>query len=1688
MKTALPIASILGTVFTFAGYAAVNVPLTVQEAIYPGSIAGIARTADPVTIGVPLPDDPTNGISDVNQLSLTGASVGQFRVLARWPSGRIKWVLVDTQANVSAGGANSSIALTSGGTGAFGGGNLATDNGATITIATGTATFTVKKSNFNVFDIVDVGAAHVVLSGASSGLVISGPVSPATSCGACTTLYTSANDAGSTVIIEENGPAKVVLKATGAYKDSSGNAYLKYTLRMYFYRNLASVGLVHVRRNADYGTSNTFATAYKGFQADELRIAANLSGTLNYSVGNETSAPTSGTMSGSDSVSIYQGQAQQMQGNYCAVGSSCANLFTPDNGFAIKKNGSTLRSGSVTQYPQGWADISNGSGTGIEIGVPEFASRWPVSLEFNGGGSDVRIGIAASENSQPYYQNWPQWKITPLWVGFHAAAPASLPNEFLKAQHYLVGRAPRTQYNAAGVFPFTLADPAVEDAYYASLGATANPAVPSGAYCCAQDWGTTDSNNVLRVYRNWGWHGGGADTELDFHWSNMQNFIRRGMPGRMLEARNFYRMSSEVEHPHADGFNWRDQAHAEMDGLGQPNATSANADKALCGVGSNGFGGGASCGNLWHDMEHWHSYGIGDYYFMTGDETVKEALLGMKDFFLNNWSYQGGFSDGLNGHASVNGTLVTRTYGSAFTQDFVGRPLVINAVEYTVASVSDGDHLTLTTSAGNNSDLIWVIYGGLYNTRSVASYLLWATRFSQWLGSMGDPDAAAALNQATTIFDAQVKPPLCNAGYPAGCTYGGVTPGPWLTEGTSPVRGMNYASVSASGTEAGCGYTTPRRVAATFMQTILAHAIWEFSQAKGTGWSDYWKATDQAYGLSQWALNEAFADNGGTDWSTQGFRFGMFLDSPSACSANYVPIANGTIWSPFFVTQQVTGKIDWERKFQVALRKVMGAIGNAAVDFWHYEIAYVINGLQTAGSKSLQPAAITSVTDNGGGSYTLHWTTPPGTDYLRIKYGPLKIVEWIGFDAGANTFIGDPTTTMNWFAATNATGIPAPVAGDQAITIQTGLGSGLTAANFSVKAFTSGTVTASGNLVMISGNSQTGAVGQPLANPFVVKVTDPSGNPVSGASVTFAVTAGGGSLSSAVVTTNSQGTASTILTLGAAAGNNSVAATSGSITGALIFTATGTATASSSTVTIVSGNGQSGTVGQALPSPLVVQVTNGSAQPVSGVAVTFAVTGGGGSLSATTVNTDGNGQASSVLTLGPAAGSNTVTVSSASSTPITFTANAISTPSPALGGASVNWTTQPRTNPWPAFIGWAASVWDPVSQQTIWYLAPGTYTGIYSTHMFFYDAAANAFTDIGGTSSSTDACPVDTPNMPGDRHPSGQLAVDTKRNMLWIFGGVNVNCMDNPHQDMYYLTLNANPTLNTWHQVTPAHIPLANGPGAMVYDPDDDVLFTFGSDTGAQTHDNWVYCRTAENPTPGTLTPKQSAAGCVNPDDWTLVAVTGGVQPAGVGYSGLVYDVVTHKVIQFEGQDGAGTAQNQTWAYDVPTRTWTRKALATVAPPLYTGPVVAMPAMAYNSTTGKVLYHQTSNTGAPADWQYDPVADTWTKLSSSGGGSPIDAIGAYDPKNNVFLTWNKNVNTGFGDIWKGTLASGGTPISACDLNADGVVNTLDSQLAIQQALGTAQCTADLNLDGLCNIIDVQRVINATLGAACVTGR
>ena len=83
---------------------------------------------------------------------------------------------------------------------------------------------------------------------------------------------------------------------------------------------------------------------------------------------------------------------------------------------------------------------------------------------------------------------------------------------------------------------------------------------------------------------------------------------------------------------------------------------------------------------------------------------------------------------------------------------------------------------------------------------------------------------------------------------------------------------------------------------------------------------------------------------------------------------------------------------------------------------------------------------------------------------------------------------------------------------------------------------------AAAQVIAVSGSGQSAIAGSMLEQPLVVRVVDATGAVVPGATVSFAVTSGGGSVQSPTVVSDASGQASTTWRLGAAAGTQSVSA------------------------------------------------------------------------------------------------------------------------------------------------------------------------------------------------------------------------------------------------------------------------------------------------------------------------------------------------------------------------------------------------------------------------------------------------------------------------------------------------------------------------------------------------------------------
>jgi Bacterial Ig-like domain (group 1) len=165
-------------------------------------------------------------------------------------------------------------------------------------------------------------------------------------------------------------------------------------------------------------------------------------------------------------------------------------------------------------------------------------------------------------------------------------------------------------------------------------------------------------------------------------------------------------------------------------------------------------------------------------------------------------------------------------------------------------------------------------------------------------------------------------------------------------------------------------------------------------------------------------------------------------------------------------------------------------------------------------------------------------------------------------------------------------------------------------------------------LAVNGGNNQTGTVSTALPTALTVLATT-NGTATSGVSVSFTDGAGG-TFSPNPAISNSSGIASTIYTLPATAGTYTVTGSSSGYT-STTFTETAQSAVSVTQLQLVSGGKQTGTVGTALPLPIVIRAKNGSAT-VTGASISF-TDGAGGKFSPNPAITDSTGQASTTYTL-----------------------------------------------------------------------------------------------------------------------------------------------------------------------------------------------------------------------------------------------------------------------------------------------------------------------------------------------------------------------------------------------------------------------------------------------------------------------
>ena len=980
--------------------ASVSAQLTVQEAL--GGVSGITRTADPVTAGIPLAD--SENVASVNQLGLDGAAAGQFRCLTEWPSGNCKWVLVDFQESVTADSTSTAVSLV-GGSGNFGGSNLATDNGATITVntSTGGCEFTLKKANYDGLNKVDCGGTVLVDGSltASDGLVVAAHAQSATpstwsTCtfnSDCTTVYKSSNDADSTCTIEENGPVRAVVKCSGALEDASNNIYMRFLVRVHLYLGKPYIQTVVTLKNADEGGSSTFASAFKGFQAFEWRIATQLTGTNSFAFSNHTATPTTGTIGAGTNTYLYQAHSNSLED----IGYNNTWVVPPvtrdvsfnyaQEGYQIRNNTTTVQTGTKSQYPEGWGDVYDSvSGAGIEVGHYQMGGYWPKSIQFQNGGLEVRIGIWPdqtlwTESCTPdvtpcqgiYYQSWPQYSIHDTFLIFHTSALGTTAESanFKKLQYPLIARAARTYYNSAGVFLYPIVDATAEDNYW--TGVNANFGLP-----------TDVSPHVFRAYA-WGQGGGGNQLELRYD-HLVHHWIARAWTGAYLYARHFYRYQEEKVYTRADGFTWI--AHTPQSDLEAWGLPSVDTVTSLNGTGS--------FQNDIQDHEHEHVWGMVDYYNMTGDEDAADQL---EDGFYNRYGNQS---------ATVKMNL----------------------------------------PSGQNN---------LWNSRAFGSNMSSCYRTWDYLRSVGlTTPAANVLTSCDNLF-ANINQELCTQDanavkYPTGCviTYV-VNDSLGNDRGVSSYRGIGFGPNDQAADQGNCNEVTGERCSQQFMEAILVEGLMEASLIRGSTWQYYQRGLDLAYGIGKFVDSEAWT-TGGADYTDRGLKRFLTVDRANTGVANPAGtmafVSNygggtgdaGQTWG--FIYYGQARYLNTATALQTHFNTLLESIAyyasswnlNSIDEYGGHLVSGVMDLLLTPPSTTLQTVTLGTSYAAGPGEWTLSWTPPAGvTAYYLKEHDTKTIVDWIGWNSSTDLPTGDAVNTYNWFAASDTASQPA--AGDSQIVV-----------------------------------------------------------------------------------------------------------------------------------------------------------------------------------------------------------------------------------------------------------------------------------------------------------------------------------------------------------------------------------------------------------------------------------------------------------------------------------------------------------------------------------------------------------------------------------------------------------------------------------------------------------------------------
>jgi hypothetical protein len=333
-----------------------EVKLTVQES------AGLARSGEPVSGGIPLPRGLVKDPAALKLLDAEGKEVpAQFSTINRWGSDQsVMWLLVQSTATVPAKG-QVTFVLKPGPAAARRDGLKVVDGADAVTVETGRIKFTVSKKRFNLIDqawlTADGQEIQVIASGTAGGSAItlaSGEV------------YTSTAEPPTEVVVEESGPERATIAVRGLHKPRDGKGTVPY-LYGYLVRIRAYAGQPYLRISYALTSGHEPAIGSPLCKGAAISVPLKMAGKVTAAIGGKESV--SGELA-ADKAAVLVCRAPQAKGK---------NAPPPDPNYReLELSG--LGDGAADKLGElGWASAGDGRAV-VNLAVRYLRQNYPVAL------------------------------------------------------------------------------------------------------------------------------------------------------------------------------------------------------------------------------------------------------------------------------------------------------------------------------------------------------------------------------------------------------------------------------------------------------------------------------------------------------------------------------------------------------------------------------------------------------------------------------------------------------------------------------------------------------------------------------------------------------------------------------------------------------------------------------------------------------------------------------------------------------------------------------------------------------------------------------------------------------------------------------------------------------------------------------------------------------------------------------------------------------------------------------------------------------------------------------------------------------------------------------------------------------------------------------------------------------------